>query len=38
MQSTALQPMIVEILVDQFVFGDREDLKQGRTNNLKKRS
>ena len=37
MASSAFQPMIGQVFVDEFVFGGKEDLKQGRSNNLKKK-
>ena len=38
MASSASQPMIGQVFVDEFVFGGKEDLKQGRSNDIKKRS
>ena len=37
MKSTASQPMIGRVFVDEFVFGSKEDLKQGRSNDSKKK-
>ncbi len=38
MTSSASNPMIGQVFVDEFVFVGKEDLKQGRSNNSKKRS
>ena len=37
MKSSASQPMIGQVFVDEFVFGGKEDLKQGRSNDSKKK-
>ena len=37
MASSASQPMIRQVFVDEFVFGGKEDLKQGRSNDSKKK-
>ena len=37
MASSASQPMIGQVFVDEFVFGGKEDLKQGKSNNSKKK-
>ena len=37
MASSASQPMIGQVFVDEFVFGGKEDLKQGRSNDSKKK-
>ena len=37
MQSSELNPVIGTVYVDDFVYGRREDLKQGRSNNTKKK-
>ena len=37
MSSSASQPMIGKVFVDEFVFGVKEDLKQGRSNDSKKK-
>jgi hypothetical protein len=37
MQSSELNPVIGTVYVDEFVYGGREDLKQGRSNNTKKK-
>ena len=37
MASSASLPMIGQVFVDEFVFGDKEDLKQGRSNDSKKK-
>ena len=38
MASRASLPMIGQVFVDKFVFGGKEDFKQGRSNDSKKRS
>lgn len=37
MQSSELNPVIGTVYVDEFVYGGKEDLKQGRSNNTKKK-
>ena len=37
MASSASKPMIGQVFVDEFVFGGKEDLKQGRSNDSKKK-
>jgi transposase-like protein len=37
MKSTETQPLVNQVQVDEFVFGGKEDLKQGRSNNTKKK-
>ena len=37
MKSSELQPMKGHVLIDEFVYGGKEDLKQGRSNNSKKK-
>jgi hypothetical protein len=37
MKSSELQPIIGTVFVDEFVYGGKEDLKQGRSNNSKKK-
>ena len=37
MAISATQPMIGQVFVDEFVFGGKEDLKQGRSNDSKKK-
>ena len=37
MASSTSQPMIGQVFVDEFVFGGKEDLKQGRSNDSKKK-
>jgi len=36
--SSALQSIIGQVFIDEFVFGGKEDLKQGRSNNSKIRN
>lgn len=38
MASSASQPVIGQVFVDELVFGGNEDLKQGRSKASKKRS
>lgn len=37
MKSSELHPIVEKVFVDEFVFGGKEDLKQGRSNNSKKK-
>ena len=37
MESSELYPITGHVLVDEFVYGGKEDLKQGRSNNSKKK-
>ena len=37
MKSTELQPLKNQVQVDEFVFGGKEDLKQGRSNDSKEK-
>ena len=37
MKSSELYPIVGHVLVDEFVYGGKEDLKQGRSNNSKKK-
>ena len=37
MKSSELQPLVNQVQVDEFVFGGKEDLKQGRSNDSKKK-
>ena len=37
MKSSELHPIIGQVLVDEFVYGGKEDLKQGRSNDSKKK-
>ena len=36
--SSALQSIIGQVFIDEFVYGGKEDLKQGRSNNSKIRN
>ena len=37
MKSSESQPMTGDVIVDEFVFGGRENLKQGRSTDSKKK-
>ncbi|KFC60470.1 transposase [Flavobacterium gilvum] len=37
MKSSELNPIVGTVYVDEFVYGGKEDLKQGRCNNSKKK-
>lgn len=37
MKSSELNPIVGTVYVDEFVYGGKEDLKQGRSNNSKKK-
>ena len=37
MKSSESYPIVGHVLVDEFVYGGKEDLKQGRSNNSKKK-